>query len=371
MLDRQLIKQLSSLREIKKPAALWCDQTRKQILQLAEQRSSKVWLWQDKALFDWWKIRSRVPQPVFVSLATILFLLVVSVPVGKATVVSLPGDWLYPVKRWQEKITLTLKQDAAAQGTYYLHLANLRLDELKQLPIGDSEQASLLRDYNINLSFAQANFEATGASVKLANLYDQSINNFERELNEVVVPGKDDGVYQTARQLTHEIGGKALAVLVNMHLKDQEPPSAVAQRLSEEIDKVEQKLATVQSKLDKLPASQKQAARVVIESKRQVVGAQDARQEASKTLAEAKELLEKKEFTLALAKVKEGEVITLKTEEALSEVGGVSDPVGEVKGELDNQVKEIPTDSTNSEVTPSPDTNEQPVSNQEIQNPNN
>ncbi len=336
MRDNQLIKQLSSLREIKKPAVLWCDQTRKEILQLAEQKSGKEWFWQDKLVFYWWKTRSVVPQPVFVSLATILFLLVMTVPINQAVASSLPGDWLYPVKRWQEKITLTLKQDAASQGAYYLHLASVRLAELKRLPIGDNEQARVLRDYNINLSFAQVNFEASSTSIKLANLYDQSINNFERELNEVVVPSKDREVYQTARELTQTLGDKALAVLVNLHVKDQEPQNAVTQRLSEEINKVEQKLSTVQSKIDKLPISQKQVARVVIESKRQIIGAQDAGEEASKTLAEAKELLEKKEFTLALEKVKEGETITLKTEKVLNEVEEVT---GEVKGAEDQAIE--------------------------------
>ncbi len=367
MLDKQLIKQLSSLKEIKKSPVLWRDQTRQRILQLAEQQSSKTWVWQDKVLFDWWQIKSRVPQPVFASLVTVVLLLILSMPIGKVALASLPGSWLYPVKRFQEKVALTFKQDAASQGAYYLHLAQLRLGELKQMPIGDSAQADLLRDYNINLSFAQANFEAAGSSAKLASLYDQSVSKFDKELNEVVVPAQDSGVYQTARQLTREIENRSLVVLVSAHLKDPEIPSTVAERLSQEINKVEQKLATVQSKLDKLPTSQKQAARVVIESKKQVVGAQAAGDEVSKTLAEAKELLEKKEFTLALAKVKECEVITLKTEEVLSEVTG-NEPTSEVKGVEDKTTGEIKEEVKSNPATPS-DTSGLSNTNQETLNP--
>ncbi|MFA4937102.1 MAG: DUF5667 domain-containing protein [Patescibacteria group bacterium] len=345
MKDKILIKELQSLREIKKPASVWRDKTRNTILSLAEQKPMIGWGVSDRVLVGWFDFRLKfAPVPAVAVVTMLLVMAFITLPLTPGFASSVPGDFAYPLKRLEEKIQLSLRQNSASQGIYYLKLADRRLSELKAIPIGSEDQVALLRDYNINLSFAEANYRAVANNNELAKVYDQVAKKLGENLNQIIVTNGSKQVYQVARELTDKISSDSLATLIVLHQQGQTSNQQVVQeRLQEEIDKVEQKLATVQTKLGELSAPKRNTSKVVIESRRAVVPATEAGEEASKNLAEAKILLEQKEFSLALAKVKEGEVITLKTEEAISEedVGQPDSVEGEVRGET--QIIDEPT----------------------------
>ncbi|MFH1867076.1 MAG: DUF5667 domain-containing protein [Patescibacteria group bacterium] len=336
MNNKALIKELQSLKEINKPSTLWRDQTRQRVLQLAEQKPLSVWSNSDRWLERWFEFRRHLaPVPVVASLVVVVMIILGSVPLAKGLAASLPGDWLYPAKRLEERVQISLKQTPVSQAVYSLELASRRLGELQQVPIGDAVQSELLRAYNIRLSFAQAYYQASEPSLSLAQLYDQGTKQLESKLNNIVVANSDTRIYRNAGRLTRQINSEALTTLVALHQggDNGDRHQVVTDRLQQEIDEVEQKFATIQTKINKLPAVQQRESKVVIDSKRQVVTASKASEEVSKTLAEAKELLEKKEFSLALEKLKEGEVISLKTEEVISEITGENEEeAGEVEG---------------------------------------
>ncbi len=355
MKDKVLIKELQTLREIKKPASVWRDKTRNTILALAEKKPILGWGVGERVLVGWFDFRLRFAPVPAVALTTLLLIAVFfTLPLTPGFASSKPGDFAYPLKRLEEKIQLSFRQNATSQGIYHLKLAERRLTELKAVPIGSEDQLALLRDYNINLSFAEANYHAVLDSGELARVYDGSAKKLEGDLNQVIVTNNSKEVYQAARELTAKISNDSLNTLVVLHQQGKtSDQQAVQERLQEEITKVEQKLVTVQLKLGELPAPKRNTSKVVIESRRAVVPATEAEKEASRTLAEAKVLLEQKEFSLALAKVKEGEVITLKTEEAISEVESGDDPAGEVKGAEDKTTAEVKTENKTDPTTPS------------------
>lgn len=332
MSDKILLKELHSFKQIHKPSTLWRDATRQRILTLAEAKPVTNWSGLERWRESWLEFRWRLsPVPVISSAVVAVALLMTGLPMSQTLAQAQPGDWLYPVKRLEERVELSFKTSPTAQGIYYLKLADRRLQELTSIPIGNVEQAELLRDYNVMLSFAQANYQAVAPTTELAQVYDRTTTNLIVNLNQVVVANSVRSVYTSARKLTKDINSQSLTTLVSLHKPDGNgTQQEVSDRLQREITKVEEQLATVQNKLQGLPSVQQRSSKVVIDSRRQVVPAAEAGKEATKNLDEAKEWLEKKEFSLALEKLKEGEVITLKTEEAIAEVTGED---GEVKGE--------------------------------------
>ena len=332
MSDQLLLKELRSIRKIHKPSTTWRDATRQRILSLAETKPLAGWSSVERWRESWLEFRWRLsPVPVVASTVVVLMLMFSCLPFSQTLAQSQPGDWLYPVKRLEERVELGMRTSPSSQGVYYLKLADRRLQELSHLPIGDSRQAELLRDYNVMLSFAQANYQAVAPTTQLAQIYDRATNNLITDLNQVVVANGVQNAYSSARKLTKDINSLSLTTLVSLHQPDGvSSQNEVTERLQQEITKVEEQLASVQTKLERLPGVAQRSSKVVLESRQQVVPVSEAGEEATKTLAEAKELLERKEFSLALEKLKEGEVITLKTEEAIDEA--ISQD-GEVKGE--------------------------------------
>jgi hypothetical protein len=273
------------------------------------------------------------PLPLVPTLAVLAGLLFGWTPFAQATLAALPGDNLYPVKRVAERVALSLHSSAESQGLYYLELADRRVTELSAPGVDAATQAKLLRDYNINLGFSQASFNAAPSTSRLAVAYDGAVGELALRLKSYLPAASARPAYAAALHLTDRLGSEALAVLVTAHQSSQNGvlPQAVAQRLEQEIMKVEAKLRGMESKMVTLPSS-KTSPRVVIESKQVVVPVRQAQQIAKDSLTEARKLVEKKEFNLALEKVQESEDITSKTEAAVDKAADNQKPEGKVEG---------------------------------------
>lgn len=358
MLDKDLIKDISLLKEVIKPTSAWRDSARRQVLFWAEQRplgGYTVWESATSRLMSWRIKLAPIPAMSILVMVLIIFIII---PFAGGLASTQPGEIFYPVKRFQEKLEIVFKTTNEAKGDYYLLLAQRRLDEITGLSIGDEYQGKLLRDYNIDLSFARAYYQATPPAAALAQNFDNKITILKDDLKFIIVTNDDRQVYKVAYDLTDKLSNDALLTLVALGQSTTSNTSLVL-RLNQEIFKVEQKLATVQDKIDDLPRSNLGSSKVVIESKKVVVAPADASKEATKTLAEARELIDKREFTLALQKIKEGEVITLKTEEVVDETANPSEKSGEVKGvELapnETEITEPSTTSNTDSIPPTPD----------------
>lgn len=353
MSDHKLLQQLKEIQVTKRAPALWREQTRERLLTLTETQTSRAYSFSEVVGLSWSQVRLTLsPVPIMPVLVVMLGLVFGYTPVSQAYSASLPGNLLYPVKRTVERVELSLRSTPAKQGLFHLKLAERRLNEFNNLPSGEeSTQASLLRDYNIDLSFAQASLQATDDS-KLAMQYDEVATELENKLAATKVLPNSQTSYNVAVVLTDKLSSTALAVLVDAHQNGQNGllPAAVAQRLESQISKIQNKLDGMESRISEFPES-KPALRVVLETKQTIVPAKEASREAKKSLTEAMVLIQKKEFTLALQKMQESEDITTKTEAAITkaETPAVTTPTEE-QGKVDGVNTD--TEVKPSEVTP-------------------
>lgn len=356
MSQRSLTNQLAELGSIRRAQPDWRDATRARLLSLAATQVPKGLSWGDRAQLIWQHTRLAFsPMPLAPVLAALLLLAVGYTPFASATGKSLPGDALYPVKRAVERVELSFKASSGSQGLYYLVLAEHRLAEAKALlPQSVEAQAKLLRDYNISLGFAQASFQGSAQSGALAYAYDHATNSLGSALGLLMVPAANQPVYGKALELTSKLANQALVLLVGSRGSDDEGIGAIelTARLEEQIAKVEATLGGVDVRLHEFPATRR-APRVVVESREAVLPAAEAALAAKQSLLEAKELMAKKQFTLALEKVQEGEAITLKTVQAVdkvtkeAEAGEAVTPAPDATG-----TPEVKGDSTSTEVLP-------------------
>ena len=366
-----LIHQLHELGSIKRAPALWREQTRSRLLKQIEVTAFKPFSLAERLVYGWQQTRlTLAPMHLAPVIATVLIMVIGYSPFSAALATSLPGSPLYPVKRLAEKFELSLRSSSDSQGLFYLTLAGRRLSEVKAVSGADvATQAELFRDYNINLGFAQASLETGLLSTDLAKTYDQATDILAANLNVLTPAPANRQVYKVALDLTSKVSSRALALLVSQHGSngDGVRSAEVANRLATEIAKVEAKLEGVEAKIQLFPENSP-APRVVITSKATVVPVAEASKQAKDNLAEAKELIARNEFGLALQKVQESEDLTEKSEAAVTEEETTTEEeakseteleetpateTGEVKGDS-NEPTEDPAKPT-SEVVPQPE----------------
>jgi hypothetical protein len=364
MSDHKLFNQLKEIQVTKRAPALWREQTRERLLTLTETQTSRTYNFSEVVSLSWSRVRLVIsPVPIMPMLVVMLGLIFGYAPISQAYSASLPGNLFYPVKRTVERVELSLRSTPATQGLFHLKLAERRLNEFNNLPPSATPaQAGLLRDYNIDLSFAQASLQAADDS-KLAMQYDEVATELENKLANTKVSPNSQTSYNVAVVLTDKLSATALAVLVDAHQNGQNGllPAAVAQRLESQISKIQNKLNNMENRISEFPES-KSAPRVVLETKQTVVPAKEASREAKKSLTEAMVLIQKKEFTLALQKVQESEDITTKTEAAITkaETPAVATPTEE-QGKVDGATTTTPEVKPNETAPVNPEKVEKPA----------
>lgn len=347
MFDRHLQQQLSEIKSVVRSPLLWREETRSTLLAKIDSIPPLSYSWGERLQLIFQQLR-LVLAPLHLAplVGVLLIMLAGYMPLTSALAASLPGSPLYSIKRAVEKIELSLRSSSDSQGLFYLTLAGRRLAEAKA--VNDPEvQAALLRDYNITLGFAQASLEAGLPSQDLVKAYDQATAFWSADLATLTVAPANQQVYKVALDLTGKISSRALTLMVSQHGANQSvQDEEVAQRLVNEITKVEAKLEGVEIKVKDFPPT-KPLPRVVLERQAVVVPVIEASKQAKANLDEARELVARKEFSLALEKVQESEDLTSKSEAAVSveqaqEVKPIDNstpldknttPTGEVKGE--------------------------------------
>lgn len=351
MSDHQLLNQLKGIKELETAPVLWRAQLRQNLLKAvaADQPVNysgweKVWL-----IFKNFRAVTVQLHLAPVTL-TIALLVATGIPVAQATAGSLPGQTLYPVKRLAEKVELSFKTSPTDRGLYYLQLANNRLQEVAAVS-SPATQASLFKDYNINVGFAQASLQTAGQDHQAVASYDNLSQALAGQLLTLQNKTGNDAGYKAAVSLTEKLSSNTLAMLVSVSNNEQDD-APVAERLQSQIARVEAKLNGVDGKLVSLP--QNKPLKVVIESKQSIVPVKEATRQAKDSLNQAKDLVEKKFYTLALQKVQEGEEITSQTEAVIdkTEAAGaqVTPATGDVKTDAKGKVEGATSDKTGESV---------------------
>ncbi|MBU1038704.1 hypothetical protein KKC17_00475 [Patescibacteria group bacterium] len=327
MSDRHLLNQIKELQNLKQAPVLWRQELRQTLLNTVAQEKTSAYSFKER-VWLWAKETRLVVAPFRLApiVAAVFLLIGGTVPVARATNQSLPGQTLYSVKRLAEKVQLSFQTNPLSRGLYYLDLANQRLVEINKLAGQPADQANLLRDYNISVGFAQASLQAAGQEANLVALYDSASQRLAQQLINLKDKVGEEAGYKAAIKVTEKLSDSSLALLVNFGAPENDG-QVLANRLQSQITKAEAKLDGVDGRIIRLP--QTKPLKVVIESKKTVVPVKEASKQAKASLNEARELIEKKFYTLALQKVQEGEEITNKAEEVID---STEQPESKVEG---------------------------------------
>lgn len=331
MSSHQLINQLREIKTRHYAPVVWREQTRERLLNSVRATSQTSYSFTERIWLGLNNFRYLI-APVRLVPATLTLLLVLfgAVPFTQAMNQSLPGNYLYALKRLSERTELSFRNTTASQGVFYLKLASRRLAESTAVK-SESVRADLLRDYNINLSFAQASLQSLSQDGRLAATYDAASQTLLAQLRQLPVDTAIEPAYSVSLALTEKLSSRTLAMLVNTADK-QATVSPVTERLNQQIAKVQARLEGVEVRLVKLPVNIK-TPRVVLDDKEAIVPVKEASRQAKQSLTEAKELVQKKEFTLALQKLEESETIALKSEAAVKKAtGSEAAETGKVEG---------------------------------------
>ncbi len=331
MSSRHLLNQLSELKTRRHAPVVWREQTRERLLNSISAAPQTSYGFTERLWLGLNNFRYAI-APVRLVPATLTLLLVLfgAVPFTQAMNQSLPGNYLYALKRLSERTELSFRNTTEGQGIFYLKLASRRLAESAAVK-SESVRADLLRDYNIDLSFAQASLQSLSQDGKLAATYDSASQTLLAQLRQLPVDTTIEPAYSVSLALTEKLSSRTLALLVNAS-NNQAAESPITERLNQQIAKVQARLEGVEVRLVKLPVNM-QAPRVVLEDKEAIVPVKEASRQAKQSLSEAKELVQKKEFTLALQKLEESETIALKSEAAVKKATGTEAAAGTGKVE--------------------------------------
>ncbi len=335
MTERKLIAMLRELETVRRAPAVWRSGLRDHLLSQVSATPSRSFSFSEWSSLKLNEFRFALAPLRLSPLVTLALLIAVGFgPAARAVEGSLPGSSLYPVKRAAERVGLSLKSSAASQGLFYITLASRRLDEAKAVAASPTTQASLIRDYNIDLGFAQASLQATSPANGLASAYGRASSVLARRLDDLPFSEAAGTPYAAARELTNRLGSQALALVVGAH--QSQPVASVAasgevtEQFQDQIARNLRKLDQVGEKLAAFPAA-RTSPKVVLERREAIVPVKQAKDLATAALTEAAALVKQKKFSLALEKVQEAEEITQKAEAAVDKAEA-ADSKGKPKG---------------------------------------
>jgi hypothetical protein len=155
--------------------------------------------------------------------ATALVILVIAfMGTLAASARALPGDLLYPVKRAQEQVRLTLTTDVVEQAGLHLEYANRRIAEAAVLIERGQTQAldQVLADYQQRLTSEGILLQSTGEQpsnqqAELASQILEEMNGLENQLNALssqAPPAAQDDI-QSALAVTLDVQNQAVDIL--------------------------------------------------------------------------------------------------------------------------------------------------------------
>jgi len=170
--------------------------------------------------------------PLFAGLLLVL-LIVSSVGTAAASALALPGDILYPIKRAQEDIRLTITVNESSQARLRLEFAGRRIDEaatlLKENRLSEIDQA--LVDYNNQIQselkfLNQENGLSLTEKSELANLLISDLSHHETWLKTMikVVPESARTNIETALDASQNVHDRAIQVILKQNENGDSQP---------------------------------------------------------------------------------------------------------------------------------------------------
>ena len=263
--------------------------------------------------------RGMMPENVFqfVVKPVALCVLVFGAAMGSwaASYDSLPGDTLYGVKMVAEKAQLTLTP-GDDKVSFQAELAGRRLDEIakiaEQSDVDNKDERTMRAVANFQehvqaVKTTLENMDAGGKAVEAAQMVDRKTTEFATALDKAKENASDAVKTEVdkASSLVTDAGIKAIEVIVK-----QSGESAAQINTDEMVGKIQDKIQTVEDKVNQIGAGQGTT--------------QDgAKQEAQGVLNEAKDALENQELGTVVDKLVEVKnLVNAATDAATSTISG-------------------------------------------------
>lgn len=247
MTDQQLIAKIKDLKKIK-PENQWLSLTRQHFVnELELKKAVKV----SNSFADWfWYHRL---QPAVLSMSLLLILGGGPVLTLKAAQSSLPGEWLYPVKKITEQVQAKIVSDDK-KAQIQFEFATRRLEELSKItsdslkPIDKSiKTKEVINDLKTNLTQASAAVknlpkEKIAAMAQKTKKIEQNLNQAKADLSQnkdqVLNNAKD--VLAQAEKIVEDVNGQLAAVLVE--IEQERIASSTEALIEEKIEGIKEKI---------------------------------------------------------------------------------------------------------------------------------
>lgn len=201
-----LIEQLKGLKEIK-PRKNWVDAQRELLLSQIQSQSTKKR--QSFVINSWFFFKSALPtgmlrfvaRPVGVLTLVSLFVLGTGMLSVNASRLSLPGDFLYPVKLTSEKVQVAFTSGEEQKANKYLENAEERVREIEALAVKDNKVEG--KKENIKIATDALKSEMQKAQVQLEKTIDKPQQS--KEVEEAMVASVQ-ALDKKAGELSDKIG---------------------------------------------------------------------------------------------------------------------------------------------------------------------
>ncbi len=239
---------------------------------------------------------------------------------------SLPGDLLYPVKSTTEKVQLALTFDQEEKIELHMDFVDRRTDELQQLvriPNESDDKKServseAVKNISNEVKSIQKNLDKISSDitstqiVEVAKVVDTKTQEVSKEIVAAHASLPEAVQQQIAVQVndvlanTEVVGQDALGVIVQKFEEGNTQVDAtdVTNRVTERLKTAEENVAVVVSAASSTPAAMTMTLSVSASTTASATPAQ-----AQQVIAEAKTLVDQKDFSSALVKIQESNTI--------------------------------------------------------------
>lgn len=335
-MSRKVIHKLKLLQGIR-PRPEWSSSTRDILLtQIKAQgfihekhsRLEPVFVYTSAGLADVYRYTIGVlfsrPRNAF---ATLFILVGTSVGLSFASESSLPGSTLYSVKKTREVIAVAVvSPDERAQ--FEVDLAERRLSELKVLSqvqnLSPEEKEKSVESLAFDVS---ANFDTVNRSldslkknnepkklIAVANMVNEKAASAQKLLSEAHLPPAHQQKVEEVTQKIDETSRKALSVLVEKIDSAGLTERAITEQIGQKLDQAEQEIAALEAKVSVAGLPKDEGTTLVEKSDL-----------AKKILDEARDLLSRKDFRVALDKLNQSKTLSASVSSLLWKAKGDAD----------------------------------------------
>lgn len=314
MTNQELINKLKTLKEIQ-PDTGWLKASRERLIeQTANQKVSSRQNETAEVFYFTRLIRQMSKDFVLRPIGTFAIMLILVLGGGVLKVKadsSLPGDFLYSLKKGGEKIQIILARHEEEKVKLQLEFTDRHLDELAQIAeqsnfsTSEKEQR-LIESINIfqsdlaylkdNLKSAESKGDAAN-TIEVAKKVDEKVNLYQFVLNQTQRKVASKQIKAEVGKVINDINEtdtKALTVIANKHQEAQDSISSqeIALRIEGNIKKASDEIDQLSQTLTNASGNGK------------ITEAKNSSQKAQQILEQAKEDVANNEFIIAMEKIK-------------------------------------------------------------------